>query len=134
MKIALTSRILKRELKHQRRHKRLRQQYIINNLLFMAMFSKLKQFKDLRDKAKKAQSVFKDINVEGTGSSNRVKIKMNANMQVNDVSIDSELLTEGNKTKLESGIKDALNNAVKKAQREMISSAKKNNLDLPGLS
>jgi len=99
------------------------------------MFSKLKQFKDLRDKAKKIQGVLKDIAVEGLGGWGKVKVKMNGSQEVTAVTVDPELLGADNKTKLEGAMKDAMNDAVKKAQREMAEEMRKSgDLKLPGLS
>ena len=97
------------------------------------MFSKLKQFKDLRNQAKRIQDVLKDVSVEGTGGWGKVKMTMNGNQEVTSVSIDQELLTD--KTKLESAVKDAFNDTVKKAQRSMAAEMKKSGgIDFPGLS
>lgn len=100
----------------------------------MAMFSKLKQIKDLRDQAKKAQDLFKDISVIGSGARDKVMVTMNGNLQVDAVNIDDELLNSESKSKLESGIKDAFSDAVKKAQREMGTKMKESGMELPGLS
>ncbi len=99
----------------------------------MTMFSKLKQFKDLRDQAKKIQDVLKDVTVEGAGGWGKVKVAMNGNQEVTSVSIDQELLSD--KAKLEAAVKEAYNDTVKKAQRSMAEAMKKTGgLNLPGLS
>lgn len=99
----------------------------------MTMFSKLKQFKDIRDQAKKIQDVLKDVVVEGAGAWGKIKMKMNGSQEVTFVSIDPELLTD--RAKLEAGVKEACNDTMKKAQRAMAEAMKKNGgLDLPGLS
>lgn len=100
----------------------------------MAMFSKLKQIKDLRDQAKKAQDLFKDISVIGSGAKDKVMVTMDGNLQVQGVTVDPELLNADGKSKLESGIKDAFSDAVKKAQREMASKMKSSGMNFPGLS
>lgn len=100
----------------------------------MAMFSKLKQIKDLRDQAKKAQDLFKDISVIGSGAKDKVMITMDGNLQVQGVNVDNELLNSENKSKLEGGIKDAFSDAVKKAQREMGAKMKSSGMDFPGMS
>lgn len=98
------------------------------------MFSKLKQIKELRDQAKKAQDLFKDISVVGSAVKNKVMVTMDGNLQVQGVAIDDDLLNVDGKSKLESGIKDAFSDAVKKAQREMASKMKGSGMDFPGLS
>ncbi len=97
------------------------------------MFSKLKQFKDLRDQAKKIQDVLKDVTVEGSAAWGKVKIAMNGNQEVTSVSIDQELLAD--RSRLEAAVKEAYNDTVKKAQRSMAEAMKKTGgLNLPGLS
>lgn len=97
------------------------------------MFSKLKQFKDLRDQAKKIQDVLKDVTVEGTGAWGKIKVTMNGNQEVSAVTIDPELLSD--KAKLEAAVKEAYNDTIKKAQRSMAEAMKKTGgLNLPGLS
>jgi len=97
------------------------------------MFSKLKQFKDLRDQAKKIQDVLKDVTVEGSGAWGKVKIVMNGSQEVSSVTIDPELMSD--KGKLEAAMKEAYNDTVKKAQRSMADAMKKTGgLNLPGLS
>ena len=77
------------------------------------MFSKLKQIKDLRDQAKKMQTVLgaETITVEKNG----VVVKMNGNMEVTDLTINSELAKES----LESTLKNAINDATKHTQKLM---------------
>lgn len=97
------------------------------------MFSKLKQFKDLRDQAKKIQDVLKDVSVEGTAAWGKIKVTMNGNQEVTAVAIDPELLAD--KAKLEDAVKEAYNDTVKKAQRAMADQMRKSgNLNLPGLN
>ncbi len=81
------------------------------------MFNKLKQFKDIRSKAKTIQSTLAQEKVEGSAAWGKVKIEMDGNMSVTDVTVDEEILSD--KSKLETGIKDAFNDAVKRAQRKM---------------
>ncbi|HBW74011.1 MAG: hypothetical protein UX10_C0001G0049 [Candidatus Magasanikbacteria bacterium GW2011_GWA2_45_39] len=83
----------------------------------MAMFSKLKQFKNLRDQAKKVQDVLGQESVEGTAAWGKIKITMTGNQQVTVVSIDPELLKD--QKKAEDAVKDAINDAMKKVHRVM---------------
>ena len=99
----------------------------------MSMFSKLKQIKDLRNQAKKIQDVLKDVTADGSGGWGKVKVKMSGNLEILSVSIDPELV--GQKDKLESGVKEAVNDAIKKSQKEMAEAMRKSgNLNIPGLS
>ncbi len=83
------------------------------------MFNKLKQFKDLRDQAKKLQNALAQETVEASAAWGKVKIVMNGNQEIVSVSIDPELLNEAGKEKLESAVKEAANDAVKKVQKVM---------------
>lgn len=99
----------------------------------MTMFSKLKQFKDLRDKAKKIQDVLKDVRAEGTGGWGKVKAAMNGNLELTSLSIDPSLLSDADKAA--SAVKDAVNDVIKKAQRAMAEQMKKTGgLDLSNLT
>ncbi len=83
----------------------------------MAVFSKLKQFKDLRDQAKKVQGVLGQESVEGSAAWGKIKIAMTGNQEVTSVHIDPELFTDQKKT--EDAVKDAINDAMKKVHRVM---------------
>ena len=80
----------------------------------MSMFNKLKQFKDMRSSAKKAQEILSNEVVTGQGAWGKIMIDMTGTFEVKKVAIDETLV--GKKTELESGVKDALNDAVKKVQ------------------
>jgi DNA-binding protein YbaB len=77
------------------------------------MFSKLKQFKDLRDQAKTLQGALakESLTIEKGG----IKLVMNGNMEITSLSIDDSALKPG----LNNTIKDAANDAIKKTQRVM---------------
>jgi len=99
------------------------------------MFTKLKQFKDMRDKAKQLQSALATEVVEGSGAWGKVKVTMDANMAVSAVAVSEELLAASGKGKLEAAVKDAINDAVKKAQRKMVEKMRSSgDFKVPGLS
>ncbi len=77
------------------------------------MFSKLKQFRDLRSQAKTMQDVLSKETV--TEEKNGVKLVLNGNMEVISLAINESL----SKAAQEDALKDCFNNAVKKAQRIM---------------
>lgn len=77
------------------------------------MFNKLKQLKDLRDKAKSIQSALSDEKI--TGDRHGIKISMNGNMEVSSVVLEKEMT----KAELEKQLPDAINDTIKKAQRVM---------------
>jgi DNA-binding YbaB/EbfC family protein len=91
------------------------------------MFSKLKQFKDIRDKAKTIQSALAQERIEGSAGWGKLKVIMDGNQRIVDVSIDPELV--GDKGKLENLVKEAVNDAIEKVQKVMASKLK----DLGGL-
>ena len=80
----------------------------------MSVFSKLKQIKDMRSSAKKAQEILSAESIEGQGAWGKVKISMSGSFEAKAVIIDESLI--GNKTELENGLKDAINDSVKKVQ------------------
>lgn len=81
------------------------------------MFNKLKQFKDLRDRAKQIQDVLAQETVEGSAAWGKIKITLNGNQQAVGLSIDDSLLTQ--KADLEKGLIEAFNDAIQKIQRVM---------------
>ncbi len=91
------------------------------------MFSKLKQFKDLRSQAKLMQDALAQETV--TEEKNGVKIVLNGNMEVISLSLGEGL----NKQAQEDALKICFNNAVKRAQRLMAKKLQDMG-GLPGLS
>lgn len=77
------------------------------------MFSKLKQFKDLRSQAKTMQSALAQETV--TEEKNGVKIVLNGNMEVMSVILNESLSTSAQAET----IKSCFNDALKRAQRLM---------------
>ena len=77
------------------------------------MFSKLKQFKDLRSQAKTMQDALAQETV--TEEKNGVKIVLNGNMELMEIKLNGELA----RSVLESTIKACFNDALKRAQRLM---------------
>lgn len=85
------------------------------------MFSKLKQFKDMRDQGKKLQETLGKESVTVRALGDRVVLTMNGNLEMTALAIDPEVLTPDKKDKLESAIKEAHGDALKKMQRIMAS-------------
>ena len=81
------------------------------------MFTKLKQFKDIRSRAKTIQDALSKEKVEGSAAWGKVKISMDGNQKVMNVAIDSSLLSDG--PALAGHVKDAVNDAIQKVQRAM---------------
>ncbi len=80
------------------------------------MFNKLKQFKDMRDQAKHMKEVLDSVIVVGSGASGKVLITLNGSHEVLGVSIADGM----EKEKIESGVKDALTDANRKLQSELM--------------
>ncbi len=81
------------------------------------MFNKLKQFKDLRSKAKDLQSELATITDEGSSGWGKVKVVVNGNQDIQSVSIDPAVMD--NRKKLEDLVKVATNDAMKKIKGKM---------------
>ena len=81
------------------------------------MFNKIKQIQELKSQADQIKKALAEETVEGSGNWGKVKIIMDGNQEVKKVEINPELLNQPEK--LESGIAEATNDAIKKAQRVM---------------
>ena len=81
------------------------------------MFNKLKQFKDLRDQGKALQSKLSQESVTSTSAG--VSLTLDGNLTMTGLVIPTDLLSPDKKAKLESAIKDAHGDAIKKIQRIM---------------
>jgi DNA-binding protein YbaB len=80
----------------------------------MSMFNKLKQFKDMRDQAKKMQDLLSGESTTVTTMGGQVVLTMDGNLQINGLAISPEALSPDKKEKLESAIKEAHTEAMKK--------------------
>lgn len=101
-----------------------RKKRALNTDATKVMFSKLKQYKDMRNKAKTLQGALAEEKVEGSAAWGKVKIEMDGNQSVTAVHIDEEMMGAGSRGKLESAVKDAFSDAIKKAQRKMVEKMK----------
>ena len=79
------------------------------------------------------QNVLAQESAEGSALWSKVKIKINGNQEVLNVEIDSELLSVNNKEKLQSAIKEATNDAIKKVQQIMADKMRSSGFNLPGM-
>lgn len=99
------------------------------------MFSKLKQYKDLRDQAKTMQNALAEEIVHVDGAHGKIQMIIDGNQQLNGLEIADDLVQPGKKQELERALKDTFNSAIKKAQMAMAKKAKEmGHLNLPGLS
>jgi len=81
------------------------------------MFNKLKQFKDLRDKAKQLQASLAAEKAEGSAGWGKIKVVLDGNQQCVSVTIDPAAMSD--KTKLEEMLRDAFNDGMGKIQKVM---------------
>jgi len=91
------------------------------------MFNKLKQFQDVRSRAKQMQKELDDVQIVGEAGWGKVKVTLNGNQRVVKFDFADEVM--GDKAKLEGYAKDAVNNAMEKLQKEMVGKMK----DMGGL-
>lgn len=80
------------------------------------MFQKLKQFKEMRDQGKQMKAMMDEIVIVGSGAGNAVMITMNGSHEVLGVQIEDG----AEKARIEQGVKEALADANKKLQQELM--------------
>jgi len=100
------------------------------------MFTKLKQFKDLRSQAKELQGKLSQESVMVKAINDKIVMTLDGNLKMTALAIDDELLSPDKKEKLQQGIKDAHDEAIKKIQRIMAVKMKEMGglPNIPGLS
>ena len=99
-----------------------------------SVFSKLKQFKDLREQGKKLQSALGDETSSGQAAGGKVVIIVDGTLNIKGIEIDNELLSPDKKNKLQDAIKDAHADAQKKMQRIVAGKMQEmGGFDMPGM-
>ncbi|MFH0828628.1 MAG: YbaB/EbfC family nucleoid-associated protein [Candidatus Kerfeldbacteria bacterium] len=99
------------------------------------MFEKLKQYKDLRDKAKTIQSKLREVTVHASSDNGHVQVVMDGNQQLIGIEIDPDSLRTEGREQLQKHIISAVNDAVKKSQTEMAQTLKNTpGLNLPSIT
>lgn len=83
----------------------------------MSVFSKLKQFKDLRDQGKKLQEALGGESVTVRAAGDKVVLTLDGNLQITGLAIDDEMMEKSQKEKLQNAIKEAHVDAMKKMQK-----------------
>ncbi len=78
------------------------------------MFSKLKQFKDMKDQAKHMEAELATVISEGESAWSKVKVTMNGNRDMISCSIDPSMTAD--LPKLQEAICEAHKDAIKKMQ------------------
>ncbi len=97
------------------------------------MFNKLKQFQDLRKKAKDLKNSMAQEAIVGEALDGEIKITMDGNQEIKNVEISEALLSPDNKGQLEQGVKDAFSSAVKELQSLMMKKMQSGDIQLPNL-
>ena len=99
------------------------------------MFEKLKQFKDLRDQAKRMQEMLAQETIYQSWR-DKINLVMDGNQKVVSLEINPEMLAPDKKEELQKGLQECFNEAVKKAQvaaaRKMQSLGGLGGMNLPG--
>lgn len=99
------------------------------------MFSKLKQFKDLREQGKKMQNLLGNESVTVDKAGGKVVLTLNGNLEMSGLAIDNDLLNPDRKSELEKAIKEAHTDALKKMQRTIAMKMQESgDFNIPGLS
>lgn len=81
------------------------------------MFNKLKQYNDLRKQANVIKNAMAEETIEV--SNRAVKIVMDGNQEIKNLSISEDFLSKDKKNDLEKEIQSAIAEAIKKVQRKM---------------
>ena len=103
----------------------------------MPLFDKMQQAKkmfSLQKKAKGIQKELKNTEIEAESLNGQVKVVVSADQKLQEITIDPEVLSPENASKIESALEDAINEANKEAQKIAASKMKaiSGDLGLPG--
>ena len=100
-------------------HTLIRMFVLIRKFVHMSVFSKLKQFKDMREQGKKLQGVMAGETATARAAGDGVVLTMDGSLQITGLAISDELLNPTKKERLQGAIKEAHADAMKKMQRIM---------------
>lgn len=95
------------------------------------IFSKLKQIQELRKKAKEFKEELEKEIIVSESLAGQIKIKMSGNQEIKEIVISETLLSPKNKEKLEKGLIDAFQKAIKDVQRAMAQKIQSGGFNLP---
>lgn len=84
------------------------------------MFGKLGDIYKLQKEAREMQKNLKNIKISGLSKNEEVEVVMDGTQEVLEVGIKDELLSADKKNYLEKSIIEAINDAQKKIQKEMM--------------
>ncbi|MBI5037244.1 MAG: YbaB/EbfC family nucleoid-associated protein [Candidatus Kerfeldbacteria bacterium] len=98
------------------------------------MFNKIKELKHLRDQAHQIKTMLSQETVHTDAAHGTVQLVMDGNQEVLSIDINPSLLAPTEKEKLETAIREATNDAIKKAQRIMAEKLRgMGGLNMPGM-
>ncbi|MBI4948440.1 YbaB/EbfC family nucleoid-associated protein [Candidatus Berkelbacteria bacterium] len=98
-------------------------------------FGQMKELYALQKKAKQLQKELKDMEIEAVSTGGEVTVVVSGEMKMVSVDINPEYLNTENKTKLENAIKDAVGQAMGRAQTESATRMQPllKDMNLPGM-
>ena len=98
----------------------------------MSLFSKLKQIQDLKKKAGELKGLMaaEIVEIDEGG----VKMKMNGQQEILELTINEQLLNSENKNQLEKTLQKNFNEAIKKIQRLMAEKIQASGFKMPNLN
>ena len=101
----------------------------------MVDFSKARDLYDLQKKARKIQKELKETEVEAKSANGWVTVVFNGEQHLTDIDIAPEALDPDNKRELEKDLKNAISQAIARAQAHAAEKMKEiaGNLNIPGL-
>ncbi len=83
---------------------------------FQDMGKLLKQAQEMKGAMQEVQKELKSSEIEVAKLNNLIKIVITGEMEVKSIQVAPELLSNDNKSKLEQGLREAMNEAVKRAK------------------
>lgn len=98
-------------------------------------FGQMKDMYQLQKKAKQLQKELKDLEIEARSSDGIVTVVVNGEMKIVSIDIAAEYMTGENKNHVQNAVKDALTQAMARAQSESASRMQPllKDLKLPGM-
>lgn len=100
----------------------------------MSMFNKLKQIKDLRSQAKAVEKAMSDVMAPGASLGGKIRIVLDGNQKILQLSIDPSLLSPSEKEHVEDGIKKAHDDALGNLRKQLQEKLKSGDIEMPDLS
>jgi len=97
------------------------------------MFDKLKQLAQLKKQASQLKQELAQETACGEALDGQIKITLNGNQEIKNIEIDNPLINLDQKEKLEQGLKEAFQKAMKEVKMIMVRKMQSGEMNLPGL-